>query len=52
MKKTLMIFGIGLVLSLCTVVVFAGGGKNHGEVGLGEVIQHQECVDDNGSPSF
>ena len=52
MKKAMMILVVGMILSLCAVTVFAGGGKNHGEVGIGEVIQHQECVDDNGSPSF
>jgi hypothetical protein len=52
MKKATMILIIGLVLSLSTVTVFAAGDKNHGEVGKGEVEQHQVCVDDNGSPSF
>lgn len=50
--KKIIIFAFGLILSLCSATVFAAGGKNHGEVGQGEVIQHQECVDGNGSPSF
>ncbi len=52
MKKTMMVFTFGLILSLCAATVFAAGGKNHGELGQGDVIQNQICVDDNGSPSF
>lgn len=52
MKKIVMTAAFGLVLALCAATLFASGGKNHGEVGQGEVIQHQECVDGKGTPSF
>ena len=52
MKKIMMIAAVGTLLFLCATAAFAAGGKMHGEVGLGEVIQHQVCVDDNGTPSF
>lgn len=52
MKKIIMTVAFGLVLALCAATLFASGGKNHGEVGEGEVIQNQICVDDKGSPSF
>ena len=52
MKKAIMILIVGLALSLSAVTVFAGGDKNHGDEGVGEVSQHQVCVDDKGTPSF
>ena len=50
MKKAIMILIVGLVLSLSAVTVFAGGGKNRGAVGQGEVSRHQVLIDDQGSP--
>ena len=44
MKKAIMIFVVGMVLSLGAVSLFAGGDKNHGDEGQGETTQEERPV--------
>jgi hypothetical protein len=41
MKKALLAACVLLLLGGVTVSAFAAGGKHHGDIGKGQVIQHQ-----------